>query len=79
MGATLHCGAHASHCSGFSLQALAAQASVVAMHGLSGSMAVESSQARNQIYVPCTGRQNLIHCATRDVLKTNNFWTSLAV
>ena len=68
MGATPHCGAQASHCSGFSFhraQALAAQASVVAMHGLSCSMAVESSQARDQICAPCIGRQNLLHCATR--------------
>ena len=37
-GTTLHCGARASHCGGFSCcgaQALGAQASVVAAHGLS--------------------------------------------
>ena len=46
MEATLCCGAHASHCSGFSscaAQAVGARASVVAAHGLSscGSQALE--------------------------------------
>ena len=46
MGATLHCGARASHCSGFSrcrARALGAQASVVVACGLSscGSRALE--------------------------------------
>ena len=47
MGATLRCGAQASHCGGFSCcaaRALGAQASVVVARGLSscGSRAVES-------------------------------------
>ena len=46
VGATLHCGARASHCRGFSCcraWALGAQASVVVAHGLSscGSWALE--------------------------------------
>ena len=46
VGATLHCGARASHCSGFSCcraRALGARASVVAVRGLSscGSRALE--------------------------------------
>ena len=46
MGATLRCGARASHCGGFSCceaRALGAQASVVVAHGLSscGSRALE--------------------------------------
>ena len=45
-GATLHCGARASHCSGFSFcraQALGTRASVVVVHRLSscGSRATE--------------------------------------
>ena len=46
MGATLRCGAQASHCSGFSCsgaQALGARASVTVAHGLSCATIVAGS------------------------------------
>ena len=77
-GATLCCGAQASHCGGFSCcgaQALGVRASVVAARRLSscGTRAqlphrhVGSSRTRDQTHVPCIGRQILNHCATREV------------
>ena len=77
VGATPHCSAWASHCSGFSCcgaPALGARASVVVAHGLqqlwhAGLVApqhVGSSWTRAQTCVPCIGRQILYHCATRE-------------
>ena len=81
-GATLHCGAWASHCSGFSCcgaQALDVRASIVVVHGLkSADLVVVAcrlgcSAARGifpdqgLICVPCIGRRILNHCATREV------------
>ena len=74
---TLHCGARASHCGGFSCcgaQALGMWASVVVVHGLqqlrhTGLVApwhVGSSWTRSQTCVPCIGRWILNHCATRE-------------
>ena len=59
-GATLCCGARASHCGGFSCcraWALGAWASVVAVCG----MHVGSSWTRDQTCVPCIGRRILNH------------------
>ena len=68
-GATLHCGAWASHCSGFSCcraRALGTQASVVVATGLVVLRHVGSSRTRDRTPVPCIGRQILNHCATRE-------------
>ena len=69
-GATLHCGARASHCSvaEHGLQAHGLQqfwhvVSVVVAHGRH----VGSSWIRARTRVPCIGRQILNHCATREV------------
>ena len=43
--------------------------SAVVAHQFSCSDARESSQTRNQARAPCTGRQILIHCTTREVLE----------
>ena len=88
-GATLHCGAWASHCGGFSCcgaRALGARASVVVARGLqsAGSVVVAtglvaprhvgSSWTGARTRVPCIGRRILIHCATREVSKGVNFY-----
>ena len=74
-GATLCCGAQASHCSGFfccGARALGAQASVVVARGLqsTGSVVaprhVGSSQTRARTRVSCIGRRILNHCAIRE-------------
>ena len=57
-GATLHCGAWASHCGGFSC--CGARALGTRTH-------VGSSRARARTRDPCIGRQILNHCATREV------------
>ena len=82
-GATLRCGARASHCGGFSCcgaRALGTQASVVVarrlqiagsvvvVHGLSCSGHVGSSRTRARTRVPCIGRRIHNHCATREAL-----------
>ena len=68
-GATLHCGARASHCRGLSCcgaQAPDAQAQQLWLTGPVAPQHVGSSQTRAQTHVPCTGRQTLNHCATRE-------------
>ena len=91
-GATLHCGVQASHCGGFSCcraQALGTLASVFVAHGpqslglavvahrlsCSSVSGILPDQGLN--LCPCTDRQILIHCATREVLFSGfflNFW-----
>ena len=63
-------------------------ASLVAAHGLKSAgpvvwhmdlvvpWHVESSWARDQTHVSCTGRQILIHCATREVLSLYQSFTN---
>ena len=68
-GATLHRGARASHCRGLSCcgaQAPDAQAQQLWLTGLVAPRHVGSSQTRARTHVPCTGRQILNHCATRE-------------
>ena len=68
-GATLHCGARASHCRGLSCcgaQAPDAQAQQLWPTGLVAPRHVGSSQTRAPTRVPCVGRQILNHCATRE-------------
>ena len=75
---TLHCGARASHCSGFSsLQSMGSrrtgfsscgtQAQWLWCTGLLASWHVGSSRTRARIRVPCIGRRILNHCDTREV------------
>ena len=89
-GATLHCSARASHCSGFScckaqaleragfgscgtwtqqlwLSGSRAQTQQLWRAGLVAPWHVGSSQTRPRTRVPCTGRQILNHCTTREV------------
>ena len=72
-GPTLCCGAWVSHCSGFScwwnVLVLGCSGSVVVAHRFSCSEARESSWTRDQTHAPCTGRQILIHCTTREDLE----------
>ena len=83
VGAALHCGARASHCGGFpccGARALGARASVVVACGLqsTGSVVVAhwlSCSAACGVFpdqgsnpCPCTDRQILNHCTTREVL-----------
>ena len=71
VGATLHCGAWASHYRGLSCcgaQAPDAQAQQLWLTGLVAPRHVGSSQIRAQTRVPCIGRQILNHCATREAL-----------
>ena len=68
-GATLHCGARASHYRGLSCcgaQAPDAQAQQLWLTGLVPPRHVGSSQTRARTRVPCIGRQILNHCATRE-------------
>ena len=68
-GATLHCGARASHYRGLSCcraQAPDAQAQQLWLTGLFAPRHVGSSQTRARTRVPCIGRQILNHCATRE-------------
>ena len=68
-GATLHCGARASHYHGLSCcgaQAPDAQAQQLWLTGLVAPRHVGSSQTRARTRVPCIGRQILNHCATRE-------------
>ena len=70
-GATLHCGARASHYRGLSCcgaQAPDAQAQQLWLTGLVALQHVGSSQTRARTRVPCIGRQILNHCATREAL-----------
>ena len=81
-GATLHCSARASHCSGFSccgaqalgvqaqqlwLMGYRAQAQQLWHTGLVAPWHVGSSWTSARTCVPCIGRQILNHCATREV------------
>ena len=68
-GATLHCGAWASHCRGLSCcraQAPDAQAQQLWLTGLVALRHVGSSQTRARTRVPCISRQILNRCATRE-------------
>ena len=49
---------------------LSAQAQQLWHVGIVALQRVGSSQSRDRTHVPCTGRRNLIHCATREVLTT---------
>ena len=70
VGTTLHYGAGASHCGGFSCFTRSrCMDSVVGVHGLGAPWRVESSQTRDQAHVPCIGKQILIYCTTREVPK----------
>ena len=69
MGATLHCGAWASHYRGLSCcgaQTPDAQAQQLWLTGLVAPRHVGSSQTRARTRVPCISRQILNHCATRE-------------
>ena len=69
VGATLHCGARASHCRGLSCcgaQAPDAQAQQLWLTGPVAPWHVGSSQTRARTRVPCIGRQILNDCATRE-------------
>ena len=71
-GATLHCGAQASRCGGFSCcgaRALGMRASVVVHVGLVAAQHVGSSWTRARTRVPCIGRQIFNHCTTREAQK----------
>ena len=81
VGATLHCGARASHCSGFSccrawplgtqtqqlwLSGSRVQAQQLWCTGLAAPRHVGSSQNRARTRVPYIGRRILNHCTTRE-------------
>ena len=69
-GPTLHCGARASHCSGFSccrIQALGRRLQQLWHTGLVAPQHVESSRTRDWTHVPCIGGQILIHCTTSEI------------
>ena len=71
VGATLHRGARASHYRGLSCcgaQAPDVQAEQLWLTGLVAPRHVGSSQTRARTRVPCTGRQILNHCASREAL-----------
>ena len=68
-GATLHRGVRASHYRGLSrcgAQAPDAQAQQLWLTGPDAPRHVGSPQTRARTRVPCTGRQTLNHCATRE-------------
>ena len=75
---TLHCGAQASRCSGFSLlpsmdsghtdfSSCSMWAQSLWLMGLVAPRHVKSSQTRDRTDVPCVGRRILTHCTTREV------------
>ena len=71
-GTTLHRGVRASHCRGLSCcgaQAPDAQAQQLWLTGPAAPRHVGSSQTRARTRVPCTGRQILNHCTTREARK----------
>ena len=77
VGATLHGGAWASHCSGFSCcgaQAIGLVGPKAVGFSACGAQAQllqgtwNASRTRDQTCVPCTGREIPIHCPTREVL-----------
>ena len=57
-----------SDCSRCGAQALGTWASVVATHGLSAPWHVKSSRTWDGSHIPCTGRESLMYCTTREVL-----------
>ena len=73
-GATLHCGARASHCGGFSLQSTGSRrvgsrscgswAQQLWSAGLVAPWHVGSSRTRARTCVSCIGRRILNHCTT---------------
>ena len=68
-GATLRCGARASHCGGFSCckaRALSARASVVVAHGLRCSVACGIFPDQGLNLCPLHWQAILNHCATRE-------------
>ena len=70
-GATPHRGVRAPHHRGLSCcgaQAPDAQAQQSWLTGPAALRHAESSQTRARTRVPCTGRQTLNHCATREAL-----------
>ena len=78
-GATLHCGARASHCGGFSccgaralgctgFSSCGTQAQQLWHMGLVAPWHVESSWTRDRTCVLCVGRWIINHCTTREVL-----------
>ena len=70
-GTTLHRGARASHYRGLSrcgAQVPDAQAQQLWLTGPAAPWHVGSSQTRARTRVPCTSRQILNHCATREAL-----------
>ena len=81
-GATLHRGARASHHRGLSrcgAQAPDAQAQQLWLTGLVASWHVGSSQTRARTRVPCTGRQILNHCATREAPVIQYFYSLYSI
>ena len=72
--APLHCGAQASHLSGFSrCRAQAVGHAVVGVHRLSRSEACGLFPDWDHALVLCVGRQILIYCATGEVPAAQNF------
>ena len=67
-GATLHCGALASHYRGLSLWSTGSRraGSATVAHGPATPRHVGSSQTRAWTHVPRTSRQILNHCTTRE-------------
>ena len=79
VGSTPHRGARASHYRGLSCcgaQAPDAQAQQLWLTGLVAPRHVGSSQTRARTRVPCTGRQTLNHCATREapIFNSSNYF-----
>ena len=77
VGATLHCGAQASHYRG--LSCCGAQAQQLWLTGLVAPWHVGSSQTRAQTRVPCISRQILNHCTTREAPIYSFFMNSQVV
>ena len=71
MRATLCCSERASHCGGFSCCGARAlgHTGFSSCEGLVALQHVESSSTRGWTHVPCIGRQILIHCMTREILR----------
>ena len=78
-GATPHRGARASHHCGLSCcgaQAPDAQAQQLWLTGPAAPRHAGSSQTRARTRAPCTSRQTLNHCATREALHVS-FWITV--
>ena len=81
-GATLHRDARASHHRGLprcGAQAPDAQAQQLWLTGLVAPRHVGSSRTRARTHIPCTGRQTLNHCATREARGFSLFEEALLV